>query len=155
MSDSVFTPTRLRELADEADKWEGSFAVCLSPGQARAIADAIDALTLESDALTAKLNVPELHNFAAAVVAEAAHQRQRWGSDHDAGKTPADWLWLIGYLTGKCLHAVVDGRRDKALHHAITAAAALANWHAAILGTTNMRPGLSQEAAAKIDGGAK
>ena len=28
----------------------------------------------------------------------------RWGNDGDAGKTDADWFWLIGYLAGKALH---------------------------------------------------
>lgn len=32
--------------------------------------------------------------------------------------------------------------REKAVHHCITTAAALANWHAAALGKTNMRPGV-------------
>ena len=73
---------------------------------------------------------------------EAAHQRKRWGSKHDAGKTPSDWFWLVGYLAGKALHAHVTGDTKKALHHTISTAAALCNWHAAILGKTDMRPGI-------------
>lgn len=108
------------------------------------------------------LNTPELHDFARAVVLEALHQRARWGSQHDTGKAPADWFWLIGYLGGKALHhaqevdhlrrlsapstdtLVTLGRHgEKALHHTISAAAALANWHAAIAGLDNtMRPGI-------------
>lgn len=88
------------------------------------------------------INTPEVQDFAVGLALEAQHQRERWGSDHDGGKTPADWFWLIGYLAGKCLHAHAEGRVEKALHHAITTAAALANWHAAILGLTNMRPGI-------------
>lgn len=38
-----------------------------------------------------------------------------------------------------------SGDTDKALHHTISSAASLANWHAAILGTTNMRPGISED----------
>jgi hypothetical protein len=35
-------------------------------------------------------------------------------------------------------------RDDKALHHTISTAAALANWHAALSGTSNtMRPGIA------------
>ena len=49
---------------------------------------------------------------------EAAHQRMRWPSEKDAGKTDADWFWLIGYLAGKALH-----KPEKRLHHIITAAA--------------------------------
>jgi len=106
----------------------------------------------ERDELKAKLNTPELHDFAKAVALEAAHQRERWGSGHDAGKKPADWFWLVGYLAGKALHMHVESItsgtagewcREKALHHVITTAAALANWHAAIEGTNNaMRPGI-------------
>jgi hypothetical protein len=58
----------------------------------------------EARKLRALLNTPELLDFAKAVQLEAAHQRARWGSDHDAGKTDADWFWLIGYLAGKALH---------------------------------------------------
>jgi len=157
------------------------------------------------------LNTPELHDFSNAVVLEAAHQRQRWDSEHDAGKTPQDWFWLVGYLAGKALQSATahvlprfrhrkrgtvyqvisigedenrrgtevvvyrgeddgkiwvrpsaqffDGRfeelprkpSDKALHHVITTAAACANWHAAMMGTTNMRPGLSAEQQTLID----
>lgn len=37
---------------------------------------------------------------------------------------------------------LVGHHREKAVHHCITTAAALANWHAAVLGKTNMRPGV-------------
>lgn len=93
------------------------------------------------------LNAPELVDFASGVVREAAHQRERWPSDHDAGKQPSDWFWLIGYLAGKALAAALAGDRDKALHHCISTAAALANWHAALLGAdTRMRPGIATPA---------
>lgn len=91
--------------------------------------------------LQALLNTPELHDFSAAVVLEAQHQRGRWGSDHDAGKEPQDWFWLLGHLGGKALRAHASGDTDKALHHTISSAAVLANWHAAVLGASNsMRP---------------
>ena len=93
--------------------------------------------------LEAQLNTPELHDFSAAVVLEAAHQRARWGSEHDAGKEPSDWFWLLGYLAGKGLRSHQAGDLDKALHHCISSAAVLANWHAAIAGDhTAMRPGI-------------
>lgn len=88
------------------------------------------------------INTPELFEFQKAVVLEAQHQRLRWSTQHDAGKDPQDWFWLLGYLAGKALKAHADGDTEKALHHTISSAAALANWHAAILGTTNMRPGI-------------
>lgn len=88
------------------------------------------------------LNTPEIESFAQGVVLEAVHQRERWGSSHDGGKEPADWFWLIGYLAQKAMMAHIQGDSEKALHHCISTAAALANWHAAIKGENNdMRPG--------------
>lgn len=84
------------------------------------------------------LNTPEIHDFLKAIENEALHQRDRWSAEHDAGKTDADWFWLIGYLAGKAIH-----KPEKSLHHIITTAAACLNWHAAKLGTHNgMRPGI-------------
>lgn len=88
------------------------------------------------------INTPELVDFQSAVLREAQHQRLRWPSDHDSGKTPPDWFWLVGYLAGKALASHLKGDNEKALHHTITVAAACANWHAAILGLTDMRPGI-------------
>jgi hypothetical protein len=93
----------------------------------------------------ALLDAPEIHDFVKAVVIEAAHQRSRWGTDHDEGKTDADWLWLLGWLAGKAVHNPPSGSRDPdelQLHRIITVAAAACNWHAAKLGQTNMRPGI-------------
>lgn len=106
---------------------------------------------LEKDAaraaeLEALINSPELHDFSKGVVLEAAHQRERWGTEHDGGKSAADWFWLIGYLAQKAMMSQLAGDTDKALHHAITTAAAMANWHAAMLGKTNMRPGIAPPA---------
>ncbi len=97
---------------------------------------------LRADARNEVINTPETADFMAAVPLEAAHQRERWGADHDAGKAPLDWFWLIGYLSQKAATAQIAGDADKALHHTISTAAALANWHAAIAGTCNrMVPG--------------
>lgn len=113
---------------------------------ARVIAD----LRAQLQAAQEKLNTPEIHDFAQGVVSEAQHQRARWGSDHDAGKLPEDWFWLLGYLAGKCLAAYKAGDDEKAMHHMISTAAAIANWHSAILGQTNMRPGLAEEKTNEI-----
>lgn len=78
------------------------------------------------------LNTPELHDFAKAVTLEAAHQRERWGIEHDQKKEPEDWFWTLGYLGGKALRAAIDGDTEKLRHHTITAAALLNNWHASI-----------------------
>lgn len=89
------------------------------------------------------INTPETADFMAGVPLEAAHQRERWGVDHDGGKTPFDWFWLIGYLAQKAADAAVRGDVDKAQHHTISTAAALANWHLALSGGDNrMRPGI-------------
>jgi hypothetical protein len=40
---------------------------------------------LEIDRLHLLLNTPETEDFYAGIELEAAHQRERWGSDHDAG----------------------------------------------------------------------
>lgn len=97
----------------------------------------------EVERLKLLLNTPETENFVVAVVREAGHQVERWGSDHDAGKAPADWFWLVGYLAGKALTAAVLGGLEKAKHHCISSAAALANWHATLSGiATSMRPGI-------------
>jgi hypothetical protein len=107
----------------------------------------------ERDRLHALINTPQKDDFLRAVSMEAEHQRQRWGIEHDAGNTPADWFWLIGYLSGKALHAHAAGDKEKAEHHVITAGAACANWHRAMFGKTNMRPGIDGSVARAIDEG--
>lgn len=105
----------------------------------------LDPIALEAEVrrLTALLNTPQTVDWVESVKVEAAHQRERWGTDHDAGKTPADWFWLLGYLGGKALAAAALGNTEKALHHTISAGAALANWHLALSGAdTRMRPGI-------------
>ena len=93
--------------------------------------------------MRALLDTPETEDFDKALPLEAAHQVKRWGSEHDAGKNPEDWFWLIGYLAGKALAAQKAGNDHKAQHHCISAAAALRNWHAHIRsGETTMRPGI-------------
>lgn len=97
-------------------------------------------------AAEAKLNAPELHSFRDAVVLEAAHQRQRWGTDHDEGKDVDDWLWLVAYLATKASQAHRYGDGEKCLHHIITCAAACANWHANTSGQNfEMRPGVGAD----------
>lgn len=107
----------------------------------------LTALQAEVERLNAIINTPQSDDFLRAVSIEAEHQRQRWGSEHDSGKAPADWFWLVGYLAGKALHAHADGDVEKAEHHIITTSAACANWHRAMFGKTEMRPGIDGEAA--------
>lgn len=103
-----------------------------------------DALQARCESLEALINTPEIDAFLRAVHIEAAHQVERWGTAHDRAKRPADWFWLIGYLAGKALHAAVDSEQDKALHHCVSTAAALYNWHCALKGVdVRMCPGRS------------
>ncbi len=93
--------------------------------------------------LEALINSPETQDWMNGVPLEASHQIERWGAQHDAGKTPLDWFWLIGYLTQKAVHAAQAGDADKAKHHTISTAAALLNWHRQLTGeNTQMRPGI-------------
>jgi hypothetical protein len=116
----------------------------LSPGDPNAVfAQAeITRLLARVQELEALINTPHTAEFLEAVRLEAAHQRERWSGEHDAGKTDADWFWLIGYLCGKALY-----KPEKQVHHIITTAAALLNWHAAKTGSdTRMRPGIGNTA---------
>ena len=72
---------------------------------------------------------PQIGEFFDVARMEAAHQRARWGEDHDASKSPEDWFWVFGYLAGKSLAAFKDGNIEKAKHHTISAAAVLAHWN--------------------------
>lgn len=111
----------------------------------------IDKLETENARLSNLLNTPQLHDFAQAVTLEAAHQRERWATSRDAGKTPEDWFWLLGYLGGNALRAAKAGDTPKALHHTISTAAALGNWHAALSGSdTTMRPGIDAKEHAHV-----
>lgn len=103
----------------------------------------VEQLRAEVARLNALINTPHTHDFLEAVRLEMPHQRERWGSEHDAGKTPNDWFWLVGYLAGKALHALVSGNTERAKHHLVTTAAALGNWFLAVTGeNTVMRPGI-------------
>lgn len=126
------------ETVRELRSMDEAAAVALYEKIVRSIDDAVTLLSedaaAEIERLRGLLNAPELYDFGNGVVREAAHQRDRWGATHDAEKQPEDWFWLVGYLTGKALHAVKAGDTDKGLHHCISTAAVLANWHAVISG---------------------
>ncbi len=84
-----------------------------------------------------QIDTPIIDDFLEGVKREAAHQRGRWGSDHDKRKDHGNWLFLIGHLGSKALHSAIAGDKDKAMHHTITTAAALYNWHDAIRNENN------------------
>lgn len=91
--------------------------------------EAWDQLQAENSKLKTLINTPVVDDFLAAIPLEAAHQQQRWGVDHDAGKTPFDWVFLIGHLATRAASKMQEGDMDKALHHTITTAAVCLNWH--------------------------
>lgn len=97
-----------------------------------------------NDLVSALLDAPIYSDFVLAVKHEAIHQGKRWGTEHDADKTDEDWFWLLGYLGGKVLR---DDDLNKKLHRIIATAAACANWHAQLMGGSNMWPGIAQPGA--------
>lgn len=106
----------------------------------------VNDLLAEVDRLKALISRPYVGAWTDEILIEAAHQRDRWGANHDQGKSPEDWFWLIGYLAGKALAAHKAGDVEKAHHHTVSTAAVLAHWAAAIDGNENVfRPGLGVE----------
>jgi len=75
------------------------------------------------------LNTPEIHDFVKGVTIEAAHQRDKWGPTHDAGKHAHDWFAVISYLHGKQVRNYWDKDYEKYIHHIVTMAALCCNWH--------------------------
>jgi hypothetical protein len=96
----------------------------------------------EATRLRALLDTPETADFIRGVELEKAHQEDRWGTDDRRAKAPTDWFWLVGYLAGKALAAHLSGNLEKARHHTISTAAALAHWHA-----STVQPGSPRAAA--------
>lgn len=119
---------------------------------ARLHAESAERLRLAEEAMaavrrmTALLNTPRTDDWFEAVRVEAAHQIDRWGVEHDAGKRPEDWIALLVYLMGKATRAHYEGDLEKLLHHIISTSAALLNWHRAVTGVDNrMRPGVGPQ----------
>ncbi|MBN50064.1 MAG: hypothetical protein CMN85_11020 [Spongiibacteraceae bacterium] len=97
-----------------------------------------------------RINTPEIEDFLTAISNEARHQRYRWGTEHDEGKSPDNWLWLIGYLATKATQAERYGDTEKYRHHIITCGAACLNWFANATGqNTTMRVGPPAETIAQ------
>jgi hypothetical protein len=87
---------------------------------------------VELDALKAKINTPELLDFMAGILLESAHARERW-AEEDKHKSHLEWYGTVGLLLGKAISAACNRETDKLLHHLITAAGAIANWHRAVV----------------------
>lgn len=97
------------------------------------------------------IDTPHIEHFLSAVAIEASHQRERWGEAHDRSKSAENWFWLIGFLAGKALRAAVTGDKQTALHHTVSAAAALMQWHAAIF-TDQSGAGIGRDDDLEPDG---
>ena len=111
-------------------------------------------LLAELAALKGLIERPHIGEWADEVILEAAHQKERWGTEHDEGKDPQDWFWLVGHLVGKALRAHIDGDDRKARHHTVSAGAVLAHWAAHIDGIDSVfRPGLGPEKLAQLGRG--
>jgi hypothetical protein len=103
-----------------------------------------DELRDERDRLQALINTPRTDDFFDAVRIEAAHQVERWGTEHDAGKRAEDWIALLTYLTGKAPRAYYEANAEKMKHHIVTIAAVCLNWLRNVNGeSTLMRPGVA------------
>jgi hypothetical protein len=99
-------------------------------------------LEAEIARLNLLINTPHTDDFMTAVPLEAAHQIERWGIEHDRGKDPEAWFWLLGYLAGKALHHAKAGNVEKAKHHTISSAAVMLNWFRHMTGDeTTFQPG--------------
>lgn len=130
--------TELNNLIDECDAGDSNRYLEALPPPHRELARVKTRLA-EIESL---LTTPVIDDFMKAVPLEAAHQVERWGVAHDAGKTDADWFWLLGHLAGKAMHP--DQPFEKQLHHLITSAAMLLNWYGHKMGArTEMRPGIN------------
>ena len=102
-----------------------------------------ESLVSEIKRLNSLINSPQTDSFLEAVRIESAHQVERWGSEHDGGKRPEDWIALVTYLLGKAAKAHFDNDHSKLVHHIITIAAVCNNRHSNATGTnTKMRPGI-------------
>jgi len=105
------------------------------------------ALGRERDGLRALISVPRTDEFFEAVRVESAHQVDRWGVEHDAGKRSEDWVTLITYLMGKIARAHFDDDGAKLQHHVITVASVALNWWRRLVGVDMaMRPGVGPRA---------
>ena len=116
-------PDNLRKAQELADNLR--LAARYEFSDPEVLADAAD----ELERLDDLLNNPSIEDFLESVRLEAGHQQERWGQEHDDQKSPSDWRRLLDYLTGKAAAAQQEGNRDKALHHTISSAAALSQWH--------------------------
>jgi len=106
----------------------------------------------EINRLNELINTPHTDDFISALPLEAAHQIERWGTEHDTGKTALDWFWLIGYLSQKSVFAEINGDIEKAKHHTISTAAVMLNWFRRLSGDDKtFQPGINQHTTSNTE----
>lgn len=116
---------------------------CAEPDDPRYWKERAEKAEEELEALRGIVDTPATRIFLEAIPLEAAHQIRRFGVDHDAGKEPEDWFWVLGWLAGKAVHAARSNDVEKAKHHTISSAAVLLNWHRRLSGEDqSFRPGI-------------
>lgn len=145
-----FTPEEFQNLCHNVDVQNGfeAFAAGCAEFQRNLFRQCDrDNLAGEIQRLHDLIHTPHTDEFMTAVPLEAAFQIDHWGVEHDAGKKPEDFFWLIGYLAGKALRAVVkDNDVKKAKHHTISTAAVCLNWFRRISGEDqSFQPGTDQK----------
>jgi hypothetical protein len=134
------------ELANQFGHRVGSFIAICSPENVSALLAERDELVAEVERLTALIDTPHTDDWLSAVPLEAAHQVKRWGVEHDVGKTPLDWFWLIGYLAQKAATSVLAGDVEKAKHHTVSTGAVLLNWFRRLTGDDHtFQPGIDPQ----------
>jgi hypothetical protein len=111
---------------------KGQFKDDLSIQLSREFAEKLVADAIAAHQFHALVNNPHTDHFLRATRLEAAYQRDHWGEPQHRGKSAEGWFHLVGHLSGKSLRAAIEGDKEKALHHTISSAAALANWYQAI-----------------------
>jgi hypothetical protein len=112
---------------------------------------ALEPLRAEFIRLDDLINKPHTDDWFEAVRLEAAHQVERWGVEHDNGKGPPEWFWLIGYLAGKAVASEIEGDADKAMHHTISSGAVLLNWWRSLRGIETLYQPGSDRAVKMVD----
>lgn len=140
----------LDNLADRLERLHASLPATIA-GHRKDKCD-VCALGVEIGRLNRLINSPFVEAFLEGVQREAAHQKAHWGQAHDRSKSAENWYWLVGFLAGKACRSSIEGNKGKALHHTISAAAALMCWHESITLDESNR-GLGQDAdLARLEG---
>ena len=124
----------MEELSAAASRWEvyrkGSLVE--APAPSKPTMDTVENVCRSWGVMDPGDAGPVTDEFWAGVRAELEYQDGYWGPEHDADHDPEDWHWILATLSAKIVRAQADGDTEKALHHTISSAALLHQWHAHI-----------------------